>query len=125
MQGTGVTPDLHPVFTFAIPKSSPLHRSTVEGMTNTTPNIAHVYYYPEFAAEGGPPPNGPIRSPHAFMEDTAAGVALVYLATESLWVIMDSNGNTFAEATDPGELADWLSDYAVTLGEMHRRGELS
>ena len=29
-----------------------------------------------------------------------------------------------AQASDPGDLADWLSDYAVALGDMHQRGEL-
>jgi hypothetical protein len=90
----------------------------------TPATTARVYYFPEFAAEGGPPPRGPVRSPHTFLEDTAAGVALVYLDSENLWAVIDSNGNTFAEAANPGALADWLSDYAVTLGDMHKAGEL-
>jgi hypothetical protein len=65
-----------------------------------------------------------VRSPHTFLEDTAAGVALVYLDSENVWAVMSSNGDTYAEATNPADLADWLSDYAVTLGEMHAAGEL-
>jgi hypothetical protein len=65
-----------------------------------------------------------VRSPHTFLEDTAAGVALVYLASENLWAVMSSNGDTYAEATNPAELANWLNDFAVTLGEMHKAGEL-
>ena len=34
------------------------------------------------------------------------------------------NGDVYAVATNPGDLADWLNDYAVTLGDMHKAGEL-
>jgi hypothetical protein len=97
------------------------HRACQPETPTTT---ARVYYFPEFAAGGGPPPSGPVRSPHTFMEDTAAGVALVYLADENLWAVMSSNGDTYAEAQDPGELTDWLSEYVATLGEMYAAGEL-
>jgi len=69
----------------------------------TPATTARVYYFPEFAAGGGPPPNGPVRSPHTFLADTAAGVALVYLDDENLWAVMSSNGDTYAEATNPGD----------------------
>jgi hypothetical protein len=85
---------------------------------------AKVFYWPEFAAQGGPPPDGPVISPHTFLADTAAAVSLVFLETEDRWAVMDSDGNVFAEATNPGHLADWWNDFLATLGQMFEDGEL-
>jgi hypothetical protein len=56
--------------------------------------------------------------------DTAAAVALMFDELTDKWMVVSGNGDVYAEANDPGDLADRLSDYAVTLGDVHKQGEL-
>jgi hypothetical protein len=98
------------------------HRARQPEPPNAT--TARVYHFPEFAAEGGPPPQGPSIDPQRITADTAAAVALIFDELTERWIVISGDGEVYAEASDPGDLADWLNDYAVTLGDMYARGEL-
>lgn len=89
-------------------------------------NITATYYAARFAAEGGPGPSAdmPVLGYAALADETTGAIGLAFAHERNTWVVVDSQGQVFAEATDPGALAGWLNDYAATLGRMHRAGEL-
>jgi hypothetical protein len=88
-----------------------------------------MFYPPEYAAGGGPPFAGPTGDPQQVLDETSAAVALLFIDSSGerpeRWVVMDvATGAIYAEATNPGDLADWLSAYAATLGDLYESGEL-
>lgn len=86
---------------------------------------ATIHYEAGFAAGGGPGATLPTVDPVILTDETAAVMALAYSWERSTWVIVDSQGQVYAEAANPADLADWLMDYAAELGDMHERGELA
>jgi hypothetical protein len=98
-------------------------------MSITYGDLTIHYRAGRFAAEGAPqsPKTAPKVNPAILTDETSAAVALVFAADEdhpNRWAIIDSQGNVLAESPNPGHLADWLQEYAETLGDMHCRGEL-
>jgi hypothetical protein len=59
-----------------------------------------------WAAEGGPPPQGPRIDPQRITTYTAAAVALIFDELREQWMVVSGNGEVYAEATNPGDLAD-------------------
>lgn len=86
---------------------------------------ATIYIPATFAVEGGPawtPPRS--LDQRVLTDETAMSVALVYDHHGHAWTIVDAFGQVLAEATNPGDLSEWLTDYADALGAAHNRGEL-
>ena len=71
-----------------------------------TTATATVFYHAPWAAQGGPPPQGPRIDPQRITNDTAAAVALIFDELREQWMVVSGNGEVYAEATNPGDLAD-------------------
>ncbi|QGH75333.1 hypothetical protein I5G61_gp85 [Mycobacterium phage Quesadilla] len=81
------------------------------------------HYSARYAAEGGPGVTLP-TIPEAMIADETANVMSIVFAGAGRWVLADSQGQVYAEAENPAELGDWLTEYLDTLGQMVERGEL-
>lgn len=79
--------------------------------------ITHMHAY--FAATGGPGTVLPRIDTVALTDETAAPMTVLYHHTDKRWKMVDSQGNVYAEADKPGELADWMGEYLESLdGEV-------
>jgi hypothetical protein len=85
---------------------------------------ATVHYNANWAAEGGPPYNGPcIRTEEISDECTGPLHILKSWSLDDKWVATDAVGNVYVEADDPSDLAEWVATYLYRMGRMHRDGQ--
>lgn len=85
---------------------------------------ATEHYPAQFAAEGGHGADLP-RTSYPLLGDLCTGaMGIAFDQSRAVWVITDADGQVFAEAVNPGDLVEWMSEYIERLGDMHDRGEL-
>ncbi|QGJ95679.1 hypothetical protein SEA_BROWNIE5_78 [Mycobacterium phage Brownie5] len=90
---------------------------------HTMSNATTIHLAATYAAEGGGPAAVlPEIDPAQLSNPDTAAMALLF--NGEVWLIADANGQVYAEATNPADLAGWLTEYTQSLGRMHERGEL-
>lgn len=82
-----------------------------------------THYPADYAAQGGPGFYGPAIDPRNLTDETSGTMALLYSVELEAWVVADSQGNVYAQATTPVKLVDWLTEYTDSLTEALAEAE--
>lgn len=85
---------------------------------------AKIHYAAQYVAEGGPGAELP-HTAYPLLGDLCTGaIGIAFDHSDGLWKATDADGQVFAEAANPAELAPWMAELLASMGRMHERGEL-